>query len=102
MSKAYDPPVTQESNDGGSERWKNPSREEKRCKRKRCKKRECKKVTKSAKMMRAVSEFEELNKAVRAPNDVNGRTARLIHVAEDERMTPVSYTHLTLPTNREV
>ena len=38
-------------------------------------------------MMRTVSEFEELNKAVRAPNDANGCTARLIHVAEDERMT---------------
>ena len=38
-------------------------------------------------MMRIVSEFEELNKAVRAPNDSNGCTARLIHVAEDERMT---------------
>ena len=38
-------------------------------------------------MTRIVSEFEELNKAVRAPNDANGCTARLIHVAEDERMT---------------
>ena len=49
-------------------------------------------------MMRAVSEFEELNKAVRAPNDAsrsiavtalndaNGCTARSSHVAEDERM----------------
>ena len=48
--------------------------------------------------MRTVSEFEELNKAVRAPNDpsrsiavralndANGCTARLSHVAEDERM----------------
>ena len=42
---------------------------------------------KSEKMMRIVSEFEELNKAVRAPNDANGYTARLIHVAVDERMT---------------
>ena len=38
-------------------------------------------------MIRIVPEFEELNKAVRAPNDANGCTARLIHVAEDERMT---------------
>ena len=38
-------------------------------------------------MMKIVPEFEELNKAVRAPNDVNGCTTRLIHVAEDERMT---------------
>jgi len=38
-------------------------------------------------MMKVVPEFEELNKAVRAPNDTNGCTARLIHVAEDERMT---------------
>ena len=38
-------------------------------------------------MMKIVPEFEELNKAVRAPNDANGRIARLIHVAEDERMT---------------
>ena len=42
---------------------------------------------KSEKMVKIVSELEELNKAVRAPNDVNGCTARLIHVAEDERMT---------------
>jgi len=41
---------------------------------------------KSEKMMRIVPEFEELNKAVREPNDANGRTARLSHVAEDERM----------------
>ena len=41
---------------------------------------------KSGKMMRIVSEFEELNKAVRAPNDANGCTARSSHVAEDERM----------------
>ena len=41
---------------------------------------------KGGKMMRIVSEFEELNKAVRAPNDANGRTARSSHVAEDERM----------------
>ena len=50
-------------------------------------------------MMRMVSEFEELNKAVRAPNDAsrsiavralndaNGCTARSSHVAEDERVT---------------
>ena len=38
-------------------------------------------------MLRIVSKFEELNKAVRAPNDANGCTARLIHVAEDERVT---------------
>ena len=38
-------------------------------------------------MMRIVSEFEELNKAVRAPNDANGCTARSSHVAEDERLT---------------
>ena len=38
-------------------------------------------------MMKIVSEFEELNKAVRAPNDANGCTARLIHVAQDEKMT---------------
>jgi len=42
---------------------------------------------KSEKMMKIVPEFEELNKAFRAPNDANGCTARLIHVAEDERMT---------------
>ena len=42
---------------------------------------------KSEKVMRIVSEFEELNKAVRAPNDANGCTAQLIHVAEDEKMT---------------
>jgi len=42
---------------------------------------------KSGKMMRIVSEFEELNKAVRAPNDANGCTAQLIHVAQDEKMT---------------
>ena len=42
---------------------------------------------KSEKMMKIVPEFEELNKAVRAPNDANGCTVRLIHVAEDERMT---------------
>jgi len=41
----------------------------------------------SEKMMRIVSELEELNKAVRAPNDASGCTARLIHMAEDERMT---------------
>ena len=33
------------------------------------------------------SRVEELNKAVRAPNDADGRTARLVHVAEDGRMT---------------
>jgi len=33
-----------------------------------------------------VPEFEELNKAVRAPNDAKGCTARLIHVAGDERV----------------
>ena len=38
-------------------------------------------------MMRIISEFEELNKAVRAPNDANGCTARSSHVAEDEGMT---------------
>ena len=38
-------------------------------------------------MMRIVLEFEELNKAVRAPDDANGCTARSSHVAEDERMT---------------
>ena len=49
-------------------------------------------------MMRTVSEFEDLNKAVRAPNDAsrsiavralnnaNGCIARSSHVAEDERM----------------
>ena len=42
---------------------------------------------KSEKMMRIVSEFEELNKAVRVPNDANGCTARSSHVAEDERLT---------------
>jgi len=42
---------------------------------------------KSEKMMKIVPEPEELNKAVRAPNDENGCIARLIHVAEDERMT---------------
>ena len=36
--------------------------------------------------MKIVPELEELNKAVRAPNDANGCTARLIHVVEDERM----------------
>ena len=41
-------------------------------------------------MMKIVSESEELNKAVIAPNDANGCTARLIHVAEDERMTLAS------------
>ena len=45
---------------------------------------------KSEKMVKIVPEFEELNKAVRAPNDVNECTARLIHVAEDERMTLAS------------
>ena len=39
---------------------------------------------KSEKTMKIVPELEELNKAVRAPNDVNGCIARLIHVAEDE------------------
>ena len=38
-------------------------------------------------MMKIVLEFEELNKAGRASNDANECTARLIHVAEDERMT---------------
>ena len=50
-------------------------------------------------MMKIVPELEELNKAVRAPNDasrsiavralndVNGCIARSSHVAEDERMT---------------
>ena len=42
---------------------------------------------KNEKMMRLVSEFEELNKAVRAPTDANGCTARSSHVAEDERLT---------------
>jgi len=42
---------------------------------------------KSGKMMRIVSEFEELNKVVRAPNDANGCIARSSHVAEDERLT---------------
>ena len=42
---------------------------------------------KSEKMVKIVPEFEELNKVVRAPNDANGCTVRLIHVAEDERMT---------------
>ena len=41
---------------------------------------------KSGKMMRIVSEFEELNKAVRAPSDANGCTARSIHVAADGRV----------------
>jgi len=49
---------------------------------------------KSGKMMRIVSEFEELNKAVRAPNDANGCTARSIHVAEDERLTLASLVKL--------
>ena len=42
---------------------------------------------KSEKMMRIASEFEELNKAVRAPNDADGCTARSSHVVEDERLT---------------
>ena len=37
----------------------------------------------SEKTMKIVPEPEELNKAVRAPNDVNGCTARLIHVVEN-------------------
>ena len=41
---------------------------------------------KSGKMMRIVSEFEELNKAVRAPNDANGCIVRSIHVAADGRV----------------
>ena len=41
---------------------------------------------KSEKVMRIVSEFEELNKAVRAPNDANGCTARSTHVAVDGRV----------------
>ena len=45
---------------------------------------------KSEKMMKMVPGFEELNKAVRAPNDVNGCTARVIHVAGDERVTLAS------------
>ena len=42
---------------------------------------------KSEKMVKIVPEFEELNKAPSAPNGTNGCTVRLIHVAEDERMT---------------
>ena len=38
-------------------------------------------------MVKIVQEFEELNKAPSAPNDTNGCTVRLIHVAEGERMT---------------
>ena len=57
-------------------------------------------------MMRTVSEFEELNKAVRAPNDAsrsmavralndaNGCTARSSHVAEDGRMALASLVKL--------
>ena len=81
----------------GSECWNNPSREKEGCKKEGCKKEGCKKerckkkerkwVMESEKMMKIVSEFEELNKAVRAPNDANGCTARSVHVAEDGRMT---------------
>ena len=57
-------------------------------------------------MMRIVSEFEELNKAVRAPNDAsrstavralndaNGCTARSGHVAEDGRVALASLVKL--------
>jgi len=70
-----------------SEGWNNPSSEKKGCKKEGCKKKERKQVLKSEKMMKIVPRVEVLNKAVRAPNDANGCTARLIHVAEDERMT---------------
>jgi len=57
-------------------------------------------------MMRTVSEFEELNKAVRAPNDAsrsmavralndaNGCTARSSHVAADGRVALASLVKL--------
>ena len=45
-------------------------------------------------MMRTVSEFEELNKAVRAPNDANGCTARSSHVAADGRVVLASLVKL--------
>jgi len=45
-------------------------------------------------MMRIVSEFEELNKAVRAPNDANGCTARSSHVAADGRVALASQVKL--------
>jgi len=45
-------------------------------------------------MMRTVSEFEELNKAVRAPNDANGCTARSSHVAADGRVARASLVKL--------
>ena len=44
--------------------------------------------------MKIVSEFEELNKAVRAPNDANGCIARSSHMAEDERMALASLVKL--------
>ena len=42
-------------------------------------------------MMKIVPELEELNKAVRAPNDANGCTARSNHVAANGRvaLTPL-------------
>ena len=49
---------------------------------------------KNAKMTRIVSEFEELNKAVRAPNDANGCTARSSHVAADGRVPLASLVKL--------
>jgi len=45
-------------------------------------------------MMRTVSEFEELNKTVRAPNDANGCTARSSHVAADGRVALASLVKL--------
>jgi len=45
---------------------------------------------KSEKTMKIAPELEELYKAVRAPNDVNGCSARLIQVVGDERMTLAS------------
>jgi len=45
-------------------------------------------------MMRIVSEFKKLNKAVRAPNDANGCTARLSHVAADGRVAQASLVKL--------
>ena len=45
-------------------------------------------------MMRTVSEFEELNKAVRAPNDANGCTARSSNVAANGRVALASLVKL--------
>jgi len=45
--------------------------------------------------------FEDLNIAVRAPNDANGSTVRSSHVAEDGRMTLAPLVNIQKTSSRQ-